>query len=75
MSENMLQDNEEMLQRDVIRVQLTTELEAALNDLRIERMDGQDILYMSVSSRIYFFHRIRIRIIFDSSVSDEYEYE
>ena len=46
-SENMFQDNEEMLQWDVVRVKLTAELEAALNDLRIERMDGHDILCLN----------------------------
>ena len=43
-SKNMFQDDEEMLQWDVVRVKLTAELEAALNDLRIERMNGQDSL-------------------------------
>ena len=46
MSENMFEDDEEVLQRDVIWVKLSPELEAALNDLRIERMDGQDVMYI-----------------------------
>ena len=46
MSENMFEDDEEVLQRDVIWVKLSPELQAALNDLRIERMDGQDIMYI-----------------------------